>query len=184
MNAKQNSHLISVFIATLLIAACGQKFEPGSPEYVVQSLYKASAKNGVPKEQAELSRYFDGRLTELLVKDFNCIENGEPCGLLYFDPVAQSKEPDIKDLDLFKPEDEHEVYVRFMQRGTEYKAICAMVRTREGWRVSDIIYYGANQILEPGASILTHLALQTRPPEPWHPPVPGMSEDELQQLHL
>jgi hypothetical protein len=184
MDPRQNTRLIPVFLAIFLIAACErQAYEPGSPEYVVHALYKASAR-GMPKEPEKLSQYFDGRMTELLVKDFTCIENGEPCGLLHFDPIAQSRTPDIDDLKIFKPEDSTEVFVSFMQRGVEYKAICVMVRTAAGWRISDIMYYGANQVLEPGASLLTHLALQTPLPAPWHPPVPGMSDDELEMLHL
>jgi hypothetical protein len=170
-----------VFLAT----ACGQKFPPDSPEYVVQALYKASAKAGIPKDQATLSRYFDGRLTELLVNDFNCVAaDGNPCTLLQFDPVAQSKEPGITKLKLFRPEGSNDVLVDFMQREVEYKAICSMVKTADGWRVSDIIYYGANQILDPGASVMSYLSMQTPPPLPWHPQVPGMSPEELEKLHL
>lgn len=184
MNIKQNLRMFVALVAALLAAACEEKYPPGSPEYVVQALYKASARDGIPKEQEKLSQYFDARLTELLVMDFACVENGEPCGLLYFDPVAQSREPDIEKLELFKPEDEHEVFVHFWQREAEYKAICVMVKTKDGWRVSDIIYYGANQILEPGASLVTHLVMQAPLPPPWHPPVPGMSDEDLEKLHL
>jgi hypothetical protein len=173
MNIKQNFCLFAALSAALLVAACGETYPPDSPEYVVQGLYAASANKGIPRDEAKLAEYFDGRLTELLLKDIGCISQGEPCGLLYFDPVAQSKKPAITSLKLFKPEDENAVFVSFKQRGVEYKAICAMVRTRAGWRVSDIIYYGANHILEPGASLMTHLSLQTELPAPWHPPMPG-----------
>src|SRR5688500_16358991 len=108
MNIKKSPFLLTA-LAVLLVTACGQTFEPGSPEAVVQSLYKASAKTGMPKDQETLSQYFDGRLAELLFKDFSCFSNSMPCGLLYFDPVAQSKEPDITDLKIFKPENENEV---------------------------------------------------------------------------
>jgi hypothetical protein len=174
---NQNLYFLAVLVVVFL-TACGQTFEPGSPEQVVQSLYQAAAHTGIPKDEAALSQYFDGRLTELLVKDFSCVgSDNEPCGLLYFDPVAQSKNPDITDLEILSSEEEHEVYVSFGQRDARYKAICVMVRTRDGWRVSDIIYSGADQILEPPASLMTNLAMQTKPPAPWHPPVPGLPED-------
>ncbi|HEX5057497.1 MAG TPA: hypothetical protein VFX02_13500 [Gammaproteobacteria bacterium] len=183
---KKNRHNPIVALSLVfLLTACEQKFPPDSPEYVVQALYSDSATKGIPRDRAALSRYFDGRLTELLLNDFNCIgADGKSCGLLYFDPVAQTKEPDITDLKLFKPEESNDVLVDFMQNGAEYKAICAMVKTRDGWRVSDIIYYGANQILDPGASVMTYLSMQTPLPPPWHPTVPGMSPEELEKLHL
>lgn len=185
MNIRQNFRLFAALTAVLVATACEEKYPPDSPEHVVQSLYLASAKSGIPKDKETLSRYFDGRLTELLINDFNCVgEDGTPCGLLYFDPVAQSREPAIKKLELFKPEDEHEVFVHFWQKKAEYKAICVMVNTPAGWRVSDIIYYGANQILEPGASVMTHLVMQAPLPPPWHPEIPGMSPEELEKLHL
>jgi hypothetical protein len=174
---KQNLDLFAALVAILLATGCGQNFEPGSPEHVVQSLYKAAATTGIPKDEATLALYFDSRMVELLVNDINCVKDGESCSLLYFDPVAQSNNPDIEDLELIKPPEEHEVYVSFMQHDQEYKAVCVMVRTRDGWRVSDIIYYGADQILEPPGSLLTSLVMQTKPPAPWHPPVPGVPED-------
>lgn len=166
--------LIIVFLAT---ACAGKTFPPESPEYVVHSLYQDSAKDGIPKDPAKLSQYFDGRLAELLTKDFTCIRNGEPCGLLYFDPVSQSKDPDINDLEIFNPGSGTEIFVVFMQREISYKAVCVMTKTPAGWRISDIIYYGANDIMEAGASLLTALALQQKPPAPWHPPVQGMPEE-------
>jgi hypothetical protein len=177
MTRKQNSGLFAVLVAAFLITACGQKFEPGSPEYIVQSLYKAAAKTGIPKDEATLAQYFDGRLTELLIKDFTCMNNGESCSLLDFDPVSQSKNPDINDLEIVKSESTPEVAVRFMQRDVEYQALCVMVLTRDGWRISDLIYSGADGILEPPASLLTALAMQETPKAPWHPPVPGMPEN-------
>jgi hypothetical protein len=167
----------SVLIATLLTACVGKSFPPESPEYVVQTLFKVSAKDGIPKDQAKLSLYFDGRMAELLAKDFSCVNNGETCSLLYFDPVSQSKDPDIGDLEIVKPEGGTEVYVSFTQREFKYNAIYVMTLTSTGWRIGDIIYYGANSILDPGASVLTALSLQQELPAPWHPPVPGLPED-------
>jgi hypothetical protein len=172
-----HSRLFVALIALSLLTACGQTFEPGSPEHVVQSLYKAAADTGIPKDEAALSRYFDGRLTELLIKDFTCVNNGESCGLLDFDPISQSKNPDINDLEIIKNEDGTEVLVKFTQREAEYNAICVMVLTRDGWRISDLIYFGADSILEPPGSLLTSLSLQQKPPAPWHPPVPGIPEE-------
>jgi hypothetical protein len=174
---QQNLYFFARLVAVLFITSCGQTFEPGSPEHAVQSLYKASAKTGIPKDEATLSQYFDGRLTELLIKDFTCVNNGESCGLLDFDPISQSKNPDINDLEILKNENGTEVFVTFKQREAEYKAMCIMVKTRDGWRISDLIYYGADGILEPPASLLTALALQEKPKAPWHPPVPGMPEE-------
>lgn len=175
---KQNPGLFVILVAALLITACARKetAPPDSPEAVVQALYEVSAKAGIPKDQTKLSQYFDGRLTELLVKDFSCIENGKKCGILYYDPVAQSKEPEIEDLEIFKPEDGHDVFVAFNQRDLQYKAICIMLKTQAGWRISDIVMYGAEEMLAPGASLLTALSLQIKPPPPWHPPVPGLPE--------
>jgi hypothetical protein len=169
-----HSRLFAALIAASLLSACGQQFEPGSPEHIVQTLYKAAAKTGIPKDEATLSQYFDGRLTELLVKDFACVNNGESCGLLHFDPISQSKNPDIDDLEIIKNEGGTEVFVSFKQRGSTYKAMCIMVRTTAGWRISDIIYSGADEILDPPASLMTALSLQENLPAPWHPPVPGM----------
>jgi hypothetical protein len=175
---KYLSSLLAAPVAVFFITACGQTFEPGTAEHVVQSLYKASAKTGIPKDEATLSQYFDGRLTELLIKDFTCVDIlGQPCGLLHFDPVSQSQEPDINDLVIMKADSTPEVSVRFRQRGAEYQALCVMVLTRDGWRISDLIYYGADGILEPPASLLSALSLQEKPKAPWHPPVPGMPEN-------
>src|SRR5688572_13302052 len=113
MNFTKNLRLISVLVTLFLVSACGQTFEPGTPEHIVQSLYKASAKTGIPKDEATLARYFDGRLVELLIKDFTCANNGESCGLLQFDPISQSKNPDIKDLEIIKNQNGTEVFVSF-----------------------------------------------------------------------
>jgi hypothetical protein len=176
-STKQKNLRFTALAAVLFAAACGQTFEPGTPEHIVQSLYKAAAKTGIPKDEATLSQYFDGRLVELLIKDFTCVDTlGQPCGLLFFDPVSQSKDPDIQDLQIVKSESAPEVSVRFKQRDAEYQALCIMVQTRDGWRISDLIYFGADGILEPPASLLTALVLQEKPKAPWHPPVPGMPE--------
>jgi hypothetical protein len=117
----------------------------GGPGDVVRALYAAYPWEGSEAVQNEprevLARYFDERMTDLLLKDRECVKReGGLCNitaaLLY---AAQDAE--IVDFRLCESARGPEwIDVRFRNFGTDVVIAFRTTRTKAGWRVADLVY--------------------------------------------
>jgi hypothetical protein len=119
-----------------------------TPEVFIQKIYmsdhKPMSKRGIDFTKREsLARYFDGDLTDLFIKDFECRkkEQGGVCNL-DFDPIldAQDFDEKTKDLKIVNVSGQPNVFnVTFTNLGTR-TLIYNLKKTPKGWRISDIKY--------------------------------------------
>jgi hypothetical protein len=101
-------------------------------------------------KRKSLSRYFDDKLVDLLIKDNEySVESGE-VGCLDGDPIydAQDGEPVTKKLIIKKISDRvNEFSVTFNNLGTK-TFIYRLTNTSHGWRISDIEYSSHTTLIE------------------------------------
>jgi hypothetical protein len=123
----------------------------GGPGDVVRALYAAYPWEGSEAVQNEprevLARYFDERMTDLLLKDRECVKReGGLCNitaaLLY---AAQDAE--IVDFRLCESARGPEwIDVRFRNFGEDELIAFRMTKTSAGWRVADLLYGGERSV--------------------------------------
>jgi hypothetical protein len=113
-----------------------------SPKDVVAQLYQAHRSKHDPLDETQLlSRYFDAELLKLYLKDRREAE-GE-VGRLDGDPLYNAQDTEIKDFSISAPKTtgaETLVMVRFKNLGKLTRVEYALVRTADGWKISDIRY--------------------------------------------
>jgi len=128
---------------------------PGTPVAVVVQLYQdyawevvvhnPNSRTGLMDEPLDvLARYFDDRLTQLIVRDRECrVRTREVCNISGL-PIWDSNDPEAFDLAVVATKDSTLVAVSFRRRypesdGTTVRLSYRMVKTARGWRVQDII---------------------------------------------
>ncbi|MFO1435063.1 MAG: hypothetical protein U1F34_01320 [Gammaproteobacteria bacterium] len=87
-----------------------------------------------------LLRYFDDKLTGLIVGDHECVERTQETCALDFMPLWDSQDVGASDLAIKAAADPSVVEVTFSYRGSEDKTklIYQLTQTSDGWRISDI----------------------------------------------
>jgi hypothetical protein len=124
------------------------------PEDTVARMYKDFAWEAVidePRwdgeqliEQPEpiLRRYFDDRLTALILRDRACVAKSHEICRLNFDPIWASQDPGATELKVFPATSSNIVQVQFRYPGDKarIKLSYRMMRTARGWRIADIEY--------------------------------------------
>ena len=127
-------------------------FADGSPEATVNRLYRAFAWEAVmassnapglaQQPKAVLLRYFTRELTTALVADDTCTTARHEICALDFVPIWASQDPAASDLEVSPGAAPGRVTVRytFPPTGAVVSLDYRMVRTKAGWRVSDIFY--------------------------------------------
>ena len=142
MKSRTGILTIALFLAAQLPAVAGAP-QPDTPEAVIVSLYAhhRPAKNreiDTCNRQA-LSRYCDGRLTDLFVKDCDCSKRtGEVCNLDW-DPFYDAQDFDEKEpnprIKRIEGTDSFEVTITNLG---EVRLTYEMKKTKAGWRVANI----------------------------------------------
>lgn len=126
-----------------------------SPECAVYKLYKDYAwvalglscqdctvlgKELAHAEVKVLETYFTAELARLMDRSRRKTRPGE-VGLLDFDPIYSSQDPGAKDLKIRAlPNDRVKVTFVYPGNGSGIELEYVMAKTREGWRVGDILY--------------------------------------------
>jgi hypothetical protein len=136
--------LLAMTMAVPLFSA-----EPKSPEALIRSIYEHhqpwNKKEIDLTTRATLSKYFDGDLVNLLVKDAECVEKTKEECRLGFDPILDAQDyEDAPKMDLtlkrtMTKKNECTIAVTFTNLGTR-TLVYRLHTTAEGWRVSDIVY--------------------------------------------
>lgn len=130
-------------IAFLLTLTAATTFaDELSPKDLVAQLYQAHRSKHDPLDQTKLlSRYFDGQLLKLYLKDKR--EAKGEVGRLDGDPLYNAQDFEIKNFSISAPEisgREARVMVRFKNIGKPTRVEYVLGRTADGWRISDIRY--------------------------------------------
>jgi len=123
------------------------------PEDVVAWLYRDYAFDAIMSEywkdasliqQPEniLRLYFTNELTSLILKDRQCVERTHEICNLDFDPIFASQDPGAADLKISPLDSSGVVHVQFTypSNGEKINLSYAVVKTKSGWRIKDIIY--------------------------------------------
>lgn len=141
-----------MFTAALLITsveASPRPPETDSPKTIVLKLYRDFAWEAVMDVPAwpglidqpknVLERYFDDKLTSLILKDRACAKKQGLCRLDFL-PIWASQDPSAGDLTVEESGEPHIVLVKFRYRSTneEVQLKYRMSKTTRGWRISDI----------------------------------------------
>jgi len=150
-------HLLPVIV---LIAGAGSAAAQTTPTEAVTRLYRdyawevvladppAGAAGFAQSPRATLVKYVDTSLARLLVADQTCLARGEGICNLDFAPLWGSQDPTVTALSIAATSDPTIIRVRYRIPGSEQEVTIDLqtVRTREGWRVKDIIYEGGNTL--------------------------------------
>ena len=138
-------------------AASSPKASPGgnraevSPQALVSNLYRLRSKKGDPlrnpTDVKSLGRYFTARLARLYVQD-QVDARGE-VGRMDSDPLYYAQDFQITDFQVGEPAPSNEgsvVVVKFKNIGKPCRVEFHLVRTKAGWRISDIVYEDGNTL--------------------------------------
>ncbi len=147
----------SAFATTLLVAATspllGQARAPTDAVATVAQLYRDFAWEAVVEEpdwrghglleqpRSMLLRYFDERLTDLLLRDRACQIRTRGLCRLDFDPIWASQDPGATELKVLPTQDSAVVVVTFRYPNITRDSIALkyqLKRTKSGWRIDDI----------------------------------------------
>jgi hypothetical protein len=152
---RSPSFLISTFLV-LANTACSRH----TSTQVIAQLYReysweanptSSATHSTPlidQPVSELARFFAPELASLLIEDRECVRRSGAICRLDWDPIWDSQDPAAEDLTI-RSLTANIVLVRFHHpfsgdRKLEYH----LVRTRAGWRISDIRYMNGVSLLQ------------------------------------
>ena len=116
-----------------------------SPQLLVSKLYRLWSKEGDPlrnpTDQESLGPYFSDHLTHLYIQDQ--IDAKGEVGRMDSDPLYYAEDFEITDFKVGEPtktKDGVVVVVRFRNIKKPCHVDFDLIRTKEGWRVSDIKY--------------------------------------------
>lgn len=129
-------------VSLLLFTACH-----ATPEELLRTLYdvhRPYADDDIEyDDREELARFFTPELTELFMRDAECVDRtGEQCNL-GFDPIfnAQDYSDELNpDLDLVIEKVGERRYKVTFTNLTRRSLVYEVEQTRNGWRISDIVY--------------------------------------------
>lgn len=119
-----------------------------SPESIVFQIYRDFAWEAVmagnldglmEQSRSGLERYFDDKLTSLILKDRACAEK-EGMYSLDFLPIWSSQDPSARELTIEKTDNQNIIKVKFIYPSTDEKIelLYRVTKTPKGWRISDI----------------------------------------------
>ncbi len=134
--------------------------QPG-PDSVIAQLYRdfaweavldvssASSQALIDQPRPVLRRYFDDRLTALILQDRACAARTHEICRLDFDPLWASQDPDgAHGVKVQSPDSLNVVRVALRYtNGYEVALGYRMSRTKEGWRIADIDYASGPSLL-------------------------------------
>ncbi|HEY9646843.1 MAG TPA: hypothetical protein V6C88_10755 [Chroococcidiopsis sp.] len=125
-----------------------------SPTAVIQALYDDFSPNNLRTSIFEQSpevmlQYFNSNLVNLIVQDRHCrAQNRRYCNL-DFDPLSDSQDPSISNLQIgvFDVE-RNQAEVRFLNYETPILLIFTLENTLNGWRISDIASFRGYSLVD------------------------------------
>jgi hypothetical protein len=145
---------LAVIAAALAAPAAGARAqaEPlpgaaaGTPDGVVRELYRVHNDGRGPlfekRGRKWHEKFFDRKLADLIWKDLTETPEGE-VGHIDFDPLYNAQDTQIKNFRVGAPDvrgDEATVPVTFTNYAQKVKIDFRLVRTKDGWRISNIVY--------------------------------------------
>jgi hypothetical protein len=149
-------------VACLLLLACEgghaeklqecRQVKPGDPATLVLKIYDNYPGGGekvIKNEPREvLSKYFDNKLTELIISNQDCekIERGV-CDI-DFDILFAAQDVDVSNLNFCANADGDVVEARFFNFGNPEVVRYRLTSVTAGWRISDIIYSDDSSLVE------------------------------------
>lgn len=138
-----------VALLTIFVAAASAQTDVGEKKEVVARLYRDFAWEAVmlqptwtgimdqPREVLE--RYFDKKLTTLILQDRACAKREGMCQLS-FSPIWGSQDPSASDLEVQQSHESNMILVKFRYPSTNelVTLMYRLTKTSNGWRISDI----------------------------------------------
>lgn len=135
-----------LFIPNAESSSISQK--TNSPESIVFQIYRDFAWEAVMAENFDglmeqsrsgLERYFDDKLTSLILKDRACAEKEGLCSLDFL-PIWSSQDPGARELKIETTDNQNIIKVKFIYPSTDEKIelLYRVTKTPKGWRISDI----------------------------------------------
>jgi hypothetical protein len=141
----------AVFAVSSFPVSAKEKQADISPQSLVSKLYRLRSTKGDPlrnpTDQKSLGRYFSAHLTQLYVQDQ--IDAKGEVGRMEADPLYYAQDFDITDFKVGEPtgtKDGVIVVVSFRNIKKPSHVEFDLIRTKEGWRVSDIKYEDGNTL--------------------------------------
>jgi hypothetical protein len=140
------------------LAICMPVFAGNSPAATVNRLYRdfaweavmasSSAPGLAQQPKSVLLRYFTPELATALVADDACATARHEICALDFVPLWDSQDPAAEELQISPSTTPGHVAVRYTypSTGEVISLDYALVRTKAGWRVSDILYHSGNSL--------------------------------------
>jgi hypothetical protein len=140
--------IVVVFVSSLT----AQRAKPPDAAATVAQLYRDFAWEAVVEEppwhghdlidqpRAVLLRYFDERLTDLLLADRACASRTHAICRLDFLPIWASQDPAATGLKVLPTQDSSVVVVKFRypSGGDSIELRYQVLKTKRGWRIDDI----------------------------------------------
>jgi len=141
-------------ISGSLFSHAAQRARPtNSPDSVIRELYRVhnNGKGGVfeAKGKKYIYKFFDQKLADLIWKNITETPEGE-VGNLDFDPLYNAQDTGITNFVVGKPVvagDKSTVLVSFRNFGQRTRIKFEMHSGKEGWRIENVIYRVASNIL-------------------------------------
>lgn len=139
----------TVALLSTFVEAASAQTDVGEQKEVVAQLYRDFAWEAVmhqptwiglmdqPREILE--RYFDKKLTTLILQDRACARREGMCRLS-FSPIWSSQDPSASDIKVQKSNKSNIILVKFSYPSTKevVTLIYQLIKTSDGWRISDI----------------------------------------------
>lgn len=153
--------LIALPILSMAIENCFAQSESKSlsdPTAIVHQLYRDFAWEAVISEpedkglidqpKAILERYFDSRLTDLILKDRECVARTKEICRLDFSPIWDSQDPGASDMKITSGKGNTvNVEFRYPGDGSQVGIIYQTTKVSGHWRISDIRYKKGHSLL-------------------------------------
>lgn len=144
--------IVGAAVLSIAVGANGAEPASNSPVATVVKLYKTYAWEAIIDEpelegqglleqpKAELQKYFDTKLTDLIVLDDKCKNETHEVCRLDFQPIWAGQDPGATELKIKagKTPDLVRVTYKFPGDGSAVALTYQLVSTEQGWRISDI----------------------------------------------
>lgn len=135
---------LALLVVCLMLSAHQAAAKDEKPEQFLQEIYKSyTGKNpdGVRWRGPEASRYFDARLTKLILEDLKETDGG--IGRMDADPFIDAQDFRIRNLriDIVTADaDKAKAMVSFVNLSQPTKIAFDLAMTRQGWRIANITW--------------------------------------------
>lgn len=147
---SRRSVVVGLAFALVSPHAWAQKQEQTAEEFLrsIYNQYKGKDAKGVPLgNAATINRYFAPSLARIMIADSNAAAKRGEVGTLEADPFVNAQDFEVGPVTIdVKPTgaDKATGTAKFKNLGTDTTIVFNLVKTKEGWRIDDILTEGAS----------------------------------------